>query len=148
MTRKTYSNSTSDEEKVAEEEEDYSYRLERIERSRRDDPESYYNELRALYNNIREEAKAMYFFCFMRESSGAIFTKRFEKFRLQPYAKDTSSISAFGKWKFGHKDILDRTFGYVKGTLDREHFAYFVFLHSSPCNCYEIETGGLAVSGA
>lgn len=113
--------------------------LKRItQQSKRDDPESYWRVLKQNYQNIKDESRNMYYFCILGEVGLGTFVKRFERFRIKPII-DYENYTLFKRWVFGHQPVLDRVYEYVDDLMLPEHFAYFMFLQSSPCNCYEIE---------
>ena len=110
--------------------------------SKNTDPEAYYQRLRWMYQQMKEEARNLYFFCYMDRIGMNGFCRKFGRYsRIRVDKHVDNERGKYNKWLFGHTEVLQRTYVYVEEMMTQERFAYFMYMHSSPCNCYEIEKG-------
>lgn len=108
---------------------------------KRDCSETYWKFLKHTHQNIKDESLNMYFFCFMNTVDLPTFVKAFDRYVMNSrYRLRTfDTRSEFAHWAFAHKDVLHRTFKHVVGLLSLDDYAYFMWKHSTPCDCYNIE---------
>lgn len=103
---------------------------------KKSDPEAHFKRLRWIYQQMKETARNMYFFCFMDNIGLNGFCRKVERYRM--FDRFTGQ-DHYAKWLFGHEEVLKRTFPYIQDLMDWNQFTYFMYRHSSECQCYEIE---------
>ena len=103
-------------------------------------PEEYYRTLKGIYQLVKDDAKALYFPCFIDGADVTTFVKRLDRHVRRPrlHFKDAET-RAFKKWCVGHKDILERTYVHVSDIVSFEGYSYVTWRLSPTCSCWKWE---------